>query len=326
MRPKVLVAGIGNIFLGDDAFGSEAARRLLRREWPPDVRVEDFGIRGFDLTFALMDGYETIVMVDATPRGGAPGTLYCIEADLSHVQQAAVETHGMNPMRVLATARSMGAQFEKAYVVGCEPDPESVDRTVRGSMGLSPAVEASLDEAVRMVEELVERVLEGRSFQKEHDMLKFSKIVGMVVLAAATIGFWRIFPTSNATCAWQRCNARALDRAEHRGDRQRRGGAAAGSRVEAVHLRLGPLSGVVKDSLLFAWELACEETPVAGSRLAIEEVGVRVKCPVCGAESDITASSTSAVPPAATRSPTSSAGGNWRSPRWSWRGRRARRS
>jgi hydrogenase maturation protease len=166
VRPNLLVAGIGNIFLGDDAFGSEAARRLLRREWPAGVRVEDFGIRGFDLTFALMDGYETIVMVDATPRGGAPGTLYCIEADLSQVQRAAIEPHGMDPMRVLATARSMGARFERAYVVGCEPDPESLDPDGPGSMGLSPAVEASLDEAVRMVEDLVRRVLEGRSLEE----------------------------------------------------------------------------------------------------------------------------------------------------------------
>lgn len=164
MRPNLLVAGIGNIFLGDDAFGSEAARRLLRREWPAGVRVEDFGIRGFDLTFALMDGYETIVMVDATPRGGAPGTLYCIEADVSQVPQAGVEPHGMNPLRVLATARSMGARYQKAYVVGCEPDPQSVDPDGPGSLGLSPAAEASLDEAVRMVEELVGRALEGRSF------------------------------------------------------------------------------------------------------------------------------------------------------------------
>ena len=164
MTAKVLVAGIGNVFLGDDAFGSEAARRLLQRQWPAAVRVEDFGIRGFDLTFALMEGYETIVMVDATPRGGAPGTLYCIEADVSQVPQTGVEPHGMNPMRVLATARSMGAKFQKAYIVGCEPDPASVDPDGPGSMGLSPVVEASLDEAVRMVEELVERALQGRSF------------------------------------------------------------------------------------------------------------------------------------------------------------------
>jgi hydrogenase maturation protease len=161
MKAKVLVAGIGNIFLGDDAFGSEAARRLLRREWPPEVRVEDFGIRGFDLTFALLEGYDTIVLVDATTRGGAPGTVYCIEPDLKQVPQAGVETHGMNPMRVLATAKSMGARFGKAWVVGCEPDPASVDEDGPGTMGLSQAVEASLDEAVRMVEELVDRALHG---------------------------------------------------------------------------------------------------------------------------------------------------------------------
>ena len=87
MSPTILVAGIGNIFLGDDAFGSEVARRLLLKPWPACVRVEDFGIRGFDLTFALMDGYDVVILVDATPRGGLPGTLYTIEPDLSELDQ-----------------------------------------------------------------------------------------------------------------------------------------------------------------------------------------------------------------------------------------------
>ena len=89
MSPTILVAGIGNIFLGDDAFGSEVARRLLLKPWPAGVRVEDFGIRGFDLTFALMDGYDAVILVDATPRGGVPGTLYTIEPDLSELDQLA---------------------------------------------------------------------------------------------------------------------------------------------------------------------------------------------------------------------------------------------
>ena len=81
MKGRVLVAGIGNIFLGDDAFGSEVARRLVGEHWPEDVRVVDFGIRGLDLTFALIDGYETVILVDAVPRGGEPGTVYTLEAD-----------------------------------------------------------------------------------------------------------------------------------------------------------------------------------------------------------------------------------------------------
>ena len=102
-RPRILVAGIGNIFLGDDGFGSEVARRLLARPLPAEVRVVDFGIRGFDLAYALLDGYDVTVFVDATPRGGEPGTIYTIEPDLSEIREPdaremMVETHGMNPM------------------------------------------------------------------------------------------------------------------------------------------------------------------------------------------------------------------------------------
>jgi hydrogenase maturation protease len=79
--PRVLVACIGNIFLGDDAFGVEVAQRLAGRGLPEGVRVVDFGIRGLDLTFALLDDYEAVILVDATPRGGDPGTLYVLELD-----------------------------------------------------------------------------------------------------------------------------------------------------------------------------------------------------------------------------------------------------
>ena len=82
-RPKILVAGIGNIFLGDDAFGVEVARRLSARPQPEAVRVADFGIRGYDLAYALLDGYDTTILIDACPRGDAPGTLYVIEPDLN---------------------------------------------------------------------------------------------------------------------------------------------------------------------------------------------------------------------------------------------------
>lgn len=163
MMPRILVAGIGNIFLGDDAFGSELARVLLRREWPANVRVEDFGIRGLDLTFALSDGYDAVILIDATPRGGEPGTLYTIEPDLSELDSmaaegAGVETHGMNPMRVLAVARSMGAQFHRIVVLGCEPSPETIDPDGPGEMGLSEPVRLALDEAVAIVESLVAQI------------------------------------------------------------------------------------------------------------------------------------------------------------------------
>lgn len=161
-KPRILIAGIGNIFLGDDAFGSEVARRLLERERPEEVNVVDFGIRGFDLAYALMEEPDVTVFIDATPRGGEPGTLYAIEPDLSeldaHEAQAAfVEPHGMDPLKVLLLAKTMGAEFKKILVVGCEPSPLESEE---GYMGLSAPVAAAVDEAVVMVERLAGKLLE----------------------------------------------------------------------------------------------------------------------------------------------------------------------
>ena len=149
---NVLVAGIGNIFLGDDAFGVEVVRRLATRDLPEGVQVADFGIRGFDLAHALMDAESTAVLVDATPRGGEPGTLYLIEAS---VEQGApeIEPHGMDPASVLRLVHALGGRPPRVLVVGCEP--AMVDLDDFGQMGLSPPVEAAVDEAVRMIESLV---------------------------------------------------------------------------------------------------------------------------------------------------------------------------
>ncbi|MBA3323054.1 MAG: hydrogenase maturation protease [Pyrinomonadaceae bacterium] len=164
-RPHILIAGIGNIFLGDDAFGSEVARRLIVRQLPDEVRVVDFGIRGFDLVYALLDGYEVTIFVDATPRGGGePGTLYTIEPDLSELNEVGgegvmVEPHGMNPLKVLGMVKSMGGEFKRILLVGCEPSPlESED----GQLGLSEPVQAAVDEAIRMIESLVLEILNQR--------------------------------------------------------------------------------------------------------------------------------------------------------------------
>ncbi len=157
---RVLVGGIGNIFLGDDAFGSEVARRLLALPWPEGVRVVDFGIRGFDLTFALLEDYDAVILVDAVPRGGLPGTLYTMEPDLSELDRAdsaaSIETHAMDPVRVLAVARSMGASLQRVFLVGCEPSPETIDPEGEGSMELSEPVRGALEEAVHVIKELVE--------------------------------------------------------------------------------------------------------------------------------------------------------------------------
>jgi hydrogenase maturation protease len=164
-RPYILVAGVGNIFLGDDAFGSEVARRLVGRMPPDEVRVADFGVRGFDLACALMDGYEVTVLVDATLRGGAPGTLYVIEPDLSELdasnsQEMMIDTHGMNPMRALGLVKAMGGEFKRILLVGCEPATLDADEE---RMGLSEPVRAAVDEAVDLVESLVSEIIGSRS-------------------------------------------------------------------------------------------------------------------------------------------------------------------
>lgn len=158
---NILVAGIGNIFMGDDAFGCEVARRLAVRQLPAGVRVVDFGIRGFDLAYAIMDGPDVTVFVDATPRGGTPGTLYTIEPDLAELKSLdaggmMVEPHGMNPLKVLAMVKGMGGEFKRILLIGCEPETLGGEA---GLMGLSEPVESAVDEAVRVVESLVAKIL-----------------------------------------------------------------------------------------------------------------------------------------------------------------------
>jgi hydrogenase maturation protease len=107
---RILIAGIGNIFLGGDAFGVEVAQQMSRLALPEGVRVADFGIRGFDLAYALLDDYDATIMVDATPRGGAPGTLYLIEPDLDMLNSLgtpAAETHNLDPMKVLQLVKML---------------------------------------------------------------------------------------------------------------------------------------------------------------------------------------------------------------------------
>jgi hydrogenase maturation protease len=165
MRERILVAGIGNIFLGDDAFGVEVVRRL--EVLPASVLVKDFGIRGFDLAYAIMDGYETVILVDATPRGGKPGTLYVIEPDARELESInagpdSFEAHGLNPLKVLALVRAMGGEFNRILVVGCEPESLGDDED-GGRMGLSAAVEAAIPEAVKMIESLIAKLLAEKS-------------------------------------------------------------------------------------------------------------------------------------------------------------------
>jgi hydrogenase maturation protease len=164
-RPRILVAGIGNIFLGDDAFGVAVAQRLLQRELPPEVRVVDFGIRGLDLTYALLEGYEAVILVDAVPRGGAPGTLYVLEPAKETPADdgdAVMQTHGMDPLKVLRLVEAMGGRIERLLLVGCELVPPA-DSHKDMQMGLSALVRDRVEEAVGLIESLVARLLRGET-------------------------------------------------------------------------------------------------------------------------------------------------------------------
>lgn len=158
---RILIAGIGNIFLGDDGFGVEVAQQLSRCDFPASVRVADFGIRGFDLAYALQDGYETTILIDAFPHGQPPGTVYVVEPDLNDPaaslgQHNFVEPHAMNPMNVLRMATAMNGPLKRVLLVGCEPATFGGDP---GHMGLSDPVQAAIPEAVKVIEELVGKIL-----------------------------------------------------------------------------------------------------------------------------------------------------------------------
>jgi hydrogenase maturation protease len=158
MSAGVLVAGIGNVFLGDDGFGVETVRALTRCELPGHVEVADIGVRGVHLAYQLLDGYDTLILVDATARGDAPGTLYVIEHDspvTGQAQSAPIDSHRMTPDAVLALLGTLcagtGAQPpRRTLVVGCEP------ACVEERIGLSPPVSAAVPEAVRLIGELIE--------------------------------------------------------------------------------------------------------------------------------------------------------------------------
>jgi hydrogenase maturation protease len=156
---SILIAGIGNIFLGDDAFGVEVAQRLAKRALPPNVRVRDFGIRSYDLAYALMEPWDLVILVDAVPRGGKPGTVYLIEPDLKQLMEApadsALDPHSMDPVAVLQLAKNLGGETGRIMLVGCEPAAVEAED---GQTGLSKPVQAAVEEAIRLIEELISGV------------------------------------------------------------------------------------------------------------------------------------------------------------------------
>jgi hydrogenase maturation protease len=164
MTGRMMIAGVGNIFLGDDGFGVEVARRLAGAGLPDWVRVADYGISGMHLAYDLAEGFETTVLVDASPRGEPPGTVYVMELSAGGPTASAapdsaglqvLDAHGMQPDVVLGMLGMLGADAGRVLLVGCEP--ASIDARI----GLSPAVAAAVDEAVRIVHDLVREAEAG---------------------------------------------------------------------------------------------------------------------------------------------------------------------
>ena len=152
MAARVLVAGIGNLFLGDDGFGPEVVRRLAaQRVLPPEVRVADYGIRGLHLAYDLVDRYDTLVLVDALPAAGRPGEVVVLRIGAGDLGDADFDAHGMHPAAMLAGLRRLGGTLPETYLVGCRV------ATVGETIGLSPPVEAAVPAAIAAVRDLVAR-------------------------------------------------------------------------------------------------------------------------------------------------------------------------
>jgi hydrogenase maturation protease len=159
---RVLVAGIGNIFMADDGFGVAVAQRLAERELPAGVDVVDFGIRGMDLVYALGEDYDAAVFVDAVPRGEAPGTVFLIEPSLDQLDGAVtLDAHGMDPVKVLALAGQLGPVPERILVVGCEPQVHMTGNEDELVGELSEPVSAAIEPAVELVESVLGELVAG---------------------------------------------------------------------------------------------------------------------------------------------------------------------
>ncbi|GAA5009469.1 hydrogenase maturation protease [Actinopolymorpha pittospori] len=178
MTGRTLIAGVGNVFCGDDGFGVAVAHRLAREKLPAEVDLRDYGIRGGHLAYQILTGYETLVLVDALHRDGPPGTLYVVEA-AGHeesawalhtgaetaagssangptgaapaAREATGEGHDWSVDGVLALVPALGGQVDRVVVVGCEP------ADIGAGIGLSPAVENAVGPAAKLVLEIVEK-------------------------------------------------------------------------------------------------------------------------------------------------------------------------
>jgi hydrogenase maturation protease len=169
---RILIAGIGNIFFGDDAFGCEVAAELSKRSWPEGVKIVDFGIRGYDLAYAIIDGYDAIILIDAVPRGEKPGTVYLLELDAAKAEigeREFADAHDLTPARVLQLVRALGGEPKNLYLIGCEPTEIDKDG---GAMGLTSEVRSAVPRAIQEIESLVTALLQSVATEKTKSFSK----------------------------------------------------------------------------------------------------------------------------------------------------------
>ncbi len=165
---RILIAGIGNAWMRDDAFGGKVAERLEGVELPAGVAASDFGIGGLDLAYEVMRGYSALVLVDVSRQGGEPGTLYVMDADPADVEAIGdgevISPHGMDPQTVLRFVKTAGGWPAKVVVIACEPgDVEEM------GLGLSPTVEEAVGRAVDLVMETVAELLTDEAYERDAD-------------------------------------------------------------------------------------------------------------------------------------------------------------
>lgn len=157
-RKRVMIAGVGNMFMKDDGFGGAVIKKILNKKFPEGVEVKDFGTGGLKLAYDLMKGYDGLILLDASVRGEKPGTLYIIEPNENDIdpdleQGGPIDPHGADPATVLRFVKSIGSWPAKVLIVACEP--ETVDDF---EIGLSAPVNASIDKAIEMVDDIIKEI------------------------------------------------------------------------------------------------------------------------------------------------------------------------
>ncbi len=166
MTGRTLVAGVGNVFLRDDAFGVEVVRLIAADPLPAGVEVRDFGIRGVHLVYELLNGCDLFVLVDAAARGEPPGTVTVLEVELpdaDRLDRPVIDAHSLTPDDIFALLASLGGRPGRSVVVACEP------ADVSAGMGLTEPVQEALPHAVRAVRDILAQAAEDAPDEQDAD-------------------------------------------------------------------------------------------------------------------------------------------------------------